>query len=323
MTSIQKKTRFLVILLLTVYVSLVFFFAKTLLIPLTFGFGVLLQSIFILRKDVFSGLYVLCILVSLTGLLPGRKEAVYSLDYHIVMSFTIFAMLLALMFKDKLMVYINELTLFQITIILIYMNFVIELPFLSWVLPVLTYWSVIFVALLVVTKSLMHQYLKIGLYVWFLLISTFILLIQFIPEIQAFLSYPVTFRTKTDDMMHAFVAGMLFLPLSINFWYLWELVPLPGKRQSFSDKMAEVKEHAKEMKKKYSDYQLTWQNAVYVLMIQGGILIINHQLDIIPNGVAIGISLILVDLMVFAHVDVFSLVRNGLLMLIGRQQSTS
>ena len=134
---------------------------------------------------------------------------------------------------------------------------------------------------------------RIFFYSWFLAIIVFLIIFQFSSGILSFLfsslvdgQLPMT-QLANLAPFNIFTHGMTFLYLAANAWYLYELIPIPGKSQSIQDRIRQWQAHLKLLSGKYSNYQLKSIHSLLIILIQGGSLILNYYFKLIPNSLFI------------------------------------
>jgi hypothetical protein len=74
----------------------------------------------------------------------------------------------------------------------------------------------------------------------------------------------------------AFVIGMSFLYLAVNLWYVVQLIPLPGKHQSFSDRLEEVEDAMEELAEEYVVESVPLWKTLLLLLLTASLLAANY-----------------------------------------------
>jgi hypothetical protein len=92
---------------------------RTILIA-SFGFGVALQALLLMRGDWNWWKLAGCAAMGLFGLAPGKHESVYQSLFHVLMVFSFFSVILAFMFKEDILPIITEAILLWYTVVFWY-----------------------------------------------------------------------------------------------------------------------------------------------------------------------------------------------------------
>ena len=204
--------------------------------------GILAQAVFLLigqltLKD--AGMVLACCAGSLLGFIPGKHEHMYDLSSHWFIVACAFSIGYALCFKKKILEHIDKEILLVWTLVGLYIAlqtpFIVSHPQLLIVLLSLSLLAVIN-AFAGFDRSYGWQ---VYFYVWFLCVLVGIVASQF-----AFSTMFSIFghHAAPANSYTMFVVGMSFLYLAVNFWFVIELIPLPGKHQSFEERLEEVEE---------------------------------------------------------------------------------
>ncbi len=244
--------------------------------PLLFFYiGILIQAIFLLgynfeKKDALKILG--CIGFAIFAMLPGKHEYNYDLFFHFFIFAIFFSGCYSFVFKNKLLQEINKDILLVWNLILVYIILkssivYIDLLVLVGVLSLPTIINVFF--------SLDRKYAwRVFFYIWFLCI------------IVAMASSHIAFRNMSfffnkgagmpTDNIQMFLLGASLLYLIANLMYLLELIPFTSKHQSFSNRIANIKEDMRMLASRYEigDRKLT--ESFFVTAITITLLWLNH-----------------------------------------------
>jgi hypothetical protein len=269
---------------------------RTILI-VSFGFGVALQAALLMRGDWSWGKLAGCLAMALVGLVPGKHEIVYQHLFHVLMVFSAFSVMFAYAFKEDILPLISEAVLLWYTLVFWYAFYAYHSSFyfdlrspldialvLVLLVPTLT---TVFIAL---RKTGLDFLLKLGLYTWFLVIIVCLGLSQF-PFSQLALFY----RDRQVPWISSFdsaTAGMAFLFLLANAVYVYYLIPIPGKGQTFANRMKEWHEFTDLLVRRF-DYSQTKLQTGIVLGIGGTALLLNALYRWLPSELAINLAVIL------------------------------
>ena len=132
---------------------------------------------------------------------------------------------------------------------------------------------------------------KLYLYAWFLCTVISLGLIQFpYRHLAIFLArQEMPWLTPLD----CFVAGMAFLYLAVNIAYLYELIPIPGRNQSWKDRMKKWHELTDLMTQRVADDQPSHMQTLLLLVGQGGALLLIYRYRLLPSGLLINLLVVL------------------------------
>ena len=131
---------------------------------------------------------------------------------------------------------------------------------------------------------------KLCLYTWFLSIVVSIGLLQFpFQHLAIFLSPQASPRLTPLDCI---VAGMAFLYLAVNIAYLYELIPIPGKNQSWTDRMQEWHALTDLMTQRFEDEPMH-RRGLLLLAGQGVALLVIYFFHCVPAGLTINLFVVL------------------------------
>ncbi len=270
-----------------------------LVLSLVFGLGVVGQAFFSLGskmdKNVF-GLILTSLLFSVAGFCPGKRERSYDLPSHVAGSFFLFSLMVATLLKKQLLSKISEHTLLVYNLIFIYLC-------LKYI-PSGGQVRVFFLALLAVpsfavlvnslVKIVLPVALEVAFYYWYIVMSVAMLLFKFPVGDFAFLKT----TAASPDYLGVFLAGMVFFILVTNSFYIFEMIPIPGKRQSWADRMREFKEHIQIISDKYDDSQMKASETLLLILLQGGALYLNHAKGWFNDGIIVNFSILFIPWLV-------------------------
>lgn len=267
---------------------------RTVLIA-SFGFGVALQALLLMRGDWNWGKLAGCVAIGLVGLAPGKHESVYQPLFHVLMVFSVFSVMFAFAFKEDILPIVTEAILLWYTVVFWYALYS------SSYLSMRTAPGSVLVALLLLptaatlyiaaVKTQCGFVLKLGLYSWFLVIIVCLGLLQFpFSQLKLFFKdHQVPWVTPFESM----TAGMAFLFLLANGAYVYYLIPIPGKRQSFADRMREWHEFTDLLTQRFDDSQVTIVQAVIALGVGGTALLLTAIYRWFPPELVINVAIVI------------------------------
>ena len=207
--------------------------------------------------------------------------------------FLSFSFLSAIMFREEILPEINEGTLFIFTVVfwfisLAFLNRFLCLPF--YIIPVACTIGTIWLA---ITETKLEGNAQAFFYAWFMFMTLVIGLLQFSVN---FLPSLFNLDGAMPDPISAFFAGMSFFWLFAYGFYLYDLIPIPGKRQTMDDRLKEWREFLDLLNSKYSDSQMKPIMAVLVILICSGLLIINFIFNLVNDFLLISLLVVLCQL---------------------------
>jgi len=258
-----------------------------------FGLGVALQSLVLIRGDWNWKRLAGCVAVGILGMLPGRHEHEYQPFFHVLLSYGVFSCCFAIMFKNDILPLVSEkvLLLYSLVFWFAFFSYFYEGSMLHNILLVsLLIPSLVTVVVAVVRPKLGFAW-KLFLYTWFLGAVISLGLLQFpFRHLTLFLHPQGTPWLTSVDCI---VAGMAFLYLAVNITYLFELVPIPGKNQSWKERMAQWHELTDLMTQRVSEDQPTHRYALLLIAGIGGLLAIDYRFHWLPRNLVINALVIL------------------------------
>ncbi|MFH0875659.1 MAG: hypothetical protein V1859_07005 [archaeon] len=262
-------------------------------LSLVFGAGILTQAVVLLGKKILKDYKMLLfgLAISLVGLTPGKHESNYNLYMHILFCFLYFAFLFSIYFKKEILPVIDERTLLLFNIILINLVATYLMIWRNFILLAITLPTL---AVLYITFSVnkLNFASKLLLYIWFLIMNISLIIFKFSFGAMSFFFNEAEITSYSP--IDIFLTGMVFLFLVSNAVYIFELIPIPGKHQSFSDRIKQLKEHICVLVSKYSDEQIKPWFGLFLIVILGGGFYLNFIFHIIPNEILMNFLIVFV-----------------------------
>ena len=133
---------------------------------------------------------------------------------------------------------------------------------------------------------------KVYFYIWFLCVLVGIAASKFAFSTVANV-FEFSHATEEITALQMFVIGMSFLYLAMNLWYVVELIPLPSKHQSFSDRLEEVEENMDILADDYDDEQVSWWKTVLLLAVVVSVLATNYFVNFVSDETLIPILIVI------------------------------
>jgi len=96
------------------------------------------------------------------------------------------------------------------------------------------------------------------------------------------------------------VAGMAFLYLAVNVAYLYELIPIPGKNQSWADRMKEWHALTDLMTQRFDDEPM-YRMGLLLVAGQGVALVVIYFFHWVSAGLTINLLVVLPSLLAFGR----------------------
>lgn len=288
---------------------------------LIMGFGVVIQSVLLLRNHIFSINYLACFLFpAMIAFLPSSRLDSYSVVFHFLMYILFVAGWIAITYQVFLHPRIDERVILLLVVSLAYLNFelfsetvnlggIFLLSLLMIGIPMVVY--------LFIYKYTLSRRSKFGIYLWFLVTGVALGLFQAVA-----LGNNIVNNIESPEYLLAFILGMVSLPIIANIIYLIGVIPYPVRRtQSMEARKEEVNENIDLMVSRISDYQMGASDLLTHLLLFGIPLIVNYVFSIVSPFLAIGIALLLVELAVYKRLSPVNLAVSALLTLLSKKQS--
>ena len=263
-----------------------------LILVLWFALGVFLQALLLIRGDWDWVRLALCVAFGALGMFMGKHEHEYKPFLHILFSLGLFAFMFALRFKNDLLPVISEKVLLSYSLIFWFAFFSYFYDGTAWgnalaALLLVPSAATVFIALQRPSLSFLS---KLFLYTWFLCIVVSLGLFQFpFQHLSIFLSPE---KSPWLNPLDCIVAGMAFLYLAVNMAYLFELIPIPGKHQSWADRMKEWHKLTDLMTERFEDEPVHRLGLLFILA-QGIALLLIYFFHWVSVALAINISVVL------------------------------
>jgi hypothetical protein len=233
-----------------------------------------------------------CCLCSLAGLIPGKHETNYHLNIHLFLIACAFAIGYALCFKKKILERINKEILMVWTLVGLY---------IALRTPLITAYPLVMMILLALSLiPIVNAFAgfdagyewKVFFYVWFLCVLVGIAASKFSFSTVANV-FDFSRATEEVTALQMFIIGMSFLYLAVNLWYVVELIPLPGKHQSLSDRLEQVKEDMEILADDYDDEQVGRWKTVVLLVATVSVLAANYFVNFVSDETLVPLFIVL------------------------------
>ncbi len=257
---------------------------------LIFSLGFLLQIALISRKNFFTKTTLFGFLFSLFGFFPFRYEKAYNFAVHFLASILLFGLIESILLKDKILVKLDEFKLLLFSMLfsyVIYAYFGANIIFQVSLIPLVV--MLFFCLTPFVPKA------RLMLYIWFLIIwisFLFILSQKFffqaiLPRIFPFLSSGLT----NFSLLDYFFFGMSSFFLVSLFFYLYLLIPVKRKGESFKQALKRSKEMATTLVSEFDGKNANLLAVVISIIVIGGFFVLNLKLNFLSPVTLIAVSL--------------------------------
>lgn len=256
--------------------------------------GTILQALRYVRS--FKDLKVLfgCIGIALLGLLPGKHERDYRFDEHLIIVAGWFTLAIAFVFRKRIIGTLTEQYLLHVNIIYAYFL----LTHFSWYqasdLLLVALFPSIHTLILICLKQPFKTGINILSFLWFFLMNIVMLIGSFVH----FFVILIQSGSTGISLWEALTLGPAFFLLIAYSFYIWSLVPIPGKHQSFKQRLVQVKQFIRELDRAYDNVQLRRRHACLIILIEGGLLWMNWIFKFTSATIAINVSLILFSILI-------------------------
>lgn len=304
-----NKSKILSIIFLTIlFVLAVTFATKSNKASLTLLFivGAIIHLIMILGREFFSRGMIFCLAISLIGLAPGKREREYDLYEHVFLALILFIVFVAINFRKNILQLVDEKRIVQIFVIALYIGiqiFITNVGFYDFVLKGSILFSAVIISPLIVfiifSKKDISNTFKFMLYVWSIFFAFIIVVMQVDIRIFSTLFTSTEYaQFSKQEYTNALMSGIVLVPLIANGFYLLDLIPIPGKRQSFKSRMKELRVTIKEYLERYDSTQSSTTTLLSIMFIQVLVLVINFQFNILSQDIVILASILISDMFV-------------------------
>lgn len=264
---------------------------RTILI-VSFGVGVAAQAVLLIRNDWSWGKLVGSIFFGLIGMLPASNEHVYEPLFHVLLSFCLFSVAFALMFREDILPMLSEAIILAYTLVFwfaFYSFFYHGGPLRLALLIAGSVPTAVTLYIALCRKQLTFV-LKLILYTWFLIAIVCLGLFQF-PYAQLTLfirDHQIPWATPLDSL----AAGMAFLFLLANATYIFYLIPIRGRDQSWESRMKQWHEFTDLMTQRVAGAQLPYGLTLLILGVEGSTLVLDAIYHWVNPGLMINLAIV-------------------------------
>jgi len=239
------------------------------------------------RIMTFAGIVALSLLASFFGTILDKGS--YGAAGY---SFVVFTLFFWSAFRDEVLPVISEQTVLFYTLLFWYVF--LERFYAEW--PITAAAALIPTTATLAasySKAKTSQWAKLLLYTWFLVIIVFLIYFQITQGAAVFL---LMAQSLPPDPLSAFMTGMVSLYFSFYLLTVYMLIPIPGKRQRFADRLEECKKLARSLIGHYSDTQIEAAHATMMILALGAFFAVNHYTGFMPDYLLINLAVILYPL---------------------------
>ena len=254
--------------------------------------GVLLQVAWMLypwTNTKATGLLIALGVAVVVFALSSRDQRGASLDHNALWSAGVFVAFVAFSYREQLMPWIQELALVLWAPVCIY-ALVVSWGLRDWRLELLlAVIAGVVIAIFVVRK--LTPFARLLFYSAYLLQVVLVALLQFRFGDFSDISDG---KVLDGDPVRFLFDGMGMTYLAVYGWYLYRVIPIPGRSQPWADRMKEWHEETETMERHFSVLRLNFWYALGVLFMVSSVLAINHWARWLDPWVMIGLVLTVV-----------------------------
>ena len=246
--------------------------------------GALLQAIILIRADWNWMKIGVSIFISLGVVAIGSDKASYNQDQHIYLGLFAFAGLIAFLFKEDILPAVSEKLLLSYTLTFWFAFFVYYFKGTPFQIGILCICLLPTAATIVLAlkRAVLTTFWKIGFYTWFLCIIVALGLLRY-----SFAQLSMFYDNRELPWLSPFeslVGGMAFLYLVVNAAYLYYLIPIPGKGQSWDSRMKDWHQFTDLMVQRFDGSPPTHARTLLILILQSGVLLLDYFFHLLPAG---------------------------------------
>lgn len=182
-----------------------------------------------------------------------------------------FALVIAFMYKKRLLPTVTEGTLFGYGLVAGYI-FVYDFYTYGLSANSFSFWILLLIpCFLALTTILIFSPQRVGKAGQTFLMATFIAVSIYIGYIIA--RETLTFSGSSWELV---VIGYSYLALLANIFYLLYFIPIPAKNQSFGERMRNIRAHARDLEAKYIAVNSTATQIWLTLLLFAGLLVADY-----------------------------------------------
>ncbi len=251
---------------------------NTLVVSLVFATGLCIQAWLLVRdrwqkKDWMT--LMMAAIFCLFAFLPGKNEAIYNLHWHILLVFFSFTFMYAIFFSSRILPCINEqiLLIWNLLMIATAFPFLQTKPVVFWVLMIPSAMTFIFNLL----PLRANTFWKLALYTWFMIMVAWIGIQQM--KLGIFSEFFDNSHSLQISVSDAFFGGMSFMYVGAYLIFLFELLPIPSKKQPLKERINQWKEYTQIMVSRFGDDQTHIRTLMVTVPVIGGLLTANTILQ--------------------------------------------
>jgi hypothetical protein len=252
--------------------------------------GGLLQALRYIRNQDDFKLYILSVIISFVGFLPGKNEYSYNLNEHIGQYLFVFIFTNFFLLRNRVLPKIDELSVLVTTILFWILAIIVYPHSIPLLLLVVSCIPTVFVLYALFTSEVLPHAIQVILYVWYQIVGIYLI----VSPIRSLESLPESYqRIATITVPELITIGMMIFIIGIQFVSVIYIIPIPGKHQSISDRLEEVRAYIAELIEKFSDTQLDPKIAFCIATVVGIVAYGNTKFHVMNDTLLInGIFLV-------------------------------
>lgn len=244
---------------------------------LIFALGMFAQAFYMLlgrwRKGDFKKILI-AFGTGLFGMVPGKNEDNYDLNFHLFISCVFAAVTFTSMFSRRLVSRVGARTILILNIILLFLVYD-KFGFSFFIFGVL-----LIPTLLTLINSFSNLdktfHFQVFFYVWFSIILVCIGMLHFAFS-DLFKTFGFFESVGYVDPLPLIFIGGAFLYIISNMWYVFLLVPMTGKRQTMKNRMINIRKHMQLMAHGYIWEKDDLLGNIVTVIVLPLVLILNYK----------------------------------------------
>jgi hypothetical protein len=240
------------------------------------------------RRSTLVGLGVMVLLVCAVGLAIGStKHKPEDFAAMALLACGLFAGMLTWRYPELLLPRIRDTTIVLWTPVFVYALALVRSAHVG-LFGLMASIAVAVIAILAWIRTLIPP-IKLALYCWYLLMIVLVAGLQFSTgEMHDILEL----RTQHLDAARVLIDGMGMTYLGIYGWYLYQVLPIPGRGESFDSRMKDWHRQTEIMEGHFSDERLSRPHILVVVLGVGVLLALNLMFEAVPPWTMINLVLV-------------------------------
>lgn len=207
----------------------------------------------------------------------------------VVLFMCIFLCSFAVLFKHRLLKPIDERSVVIMNCVFLYVYLQHHVTY--WVITLLVSSISISVLVNALISRNVHSVWRFFLYVWFLVMIIYIAAVQLQESDFSFVSASALQFDNDATFIATIISGMAVAYIIVYCWYVFWLIPIPGKHQKLSARLVEWREDIALMTSRYDTKEFHWIINVVSIIVVSGTLYLNYAYHITNDWVIVSICI--------------------------------